>query len=308
VLARTDDAGATWTDISPPLQLVTAIRFVDARVGWVAGLQTDGESAVLRTVEGGATWQRVLVAPTAPGDYPPLQLQAIDSLVAWVLIPTCHSCVAQIQRTVDGGRTWVAAGKTNVEAMRIVSATEAWIAIASSGTRRDIYVTVDGGAEWTPSAHTDTGEVVGLEAIGSTAWVLTRDGGYCTATTCERYDLTRTTDMGASWQDLGNPKPTNTPCGGGHLLGPAFVSGSRGWLAENTGAGGVRASTGWLQSTDGGATWKCSATPSQVDFLSVADSQHLWATSRNPDDPTHSGLLASDDGAATWYGIDLTRL
>jgi photosystem II stability/assembly factor-like uncharacterized protein len=305
-LARTVDAGATWSPITTPLEVVTSIRFFDADAGWVAGLADDTHSAVLRTVDGGASWQRVLLAPAAPGAYPPIQLQAIDRLTAWVLLPTCVGCRAELRRTVDGGSSWTTVVTAPIVAMRFVSATRGWIAVQPS-SRADVELTTDGGATWTTRAHTESGSVISVEAAGTSAWVLTREGGYCSASTCTRYALTRTTDMGVTWADLGNPKPDNTPCSGGHLVGPLFVSGSLGWFAENTGAGGARASTGWLQSGDGGRTWKCSAAPSQVESVSAADSRHLWATMRRPGESTSSVLLASDDGGATWRSVGLPR-
>lgn len=305
VLARTDDAGATWRDIATPLELVTTIRFIDTRVGWVTGLVTGTESAVLRTVDGGSTWQQTLRVPAAPGNFPPLGLQAIDGQVAWALIPTCDGCTAELRGTVDGGRTWTALANGHIAAMRFATATRGWIAVSDSYPNFYLEVTNDGGRSWSVGAHLTSGTVVGLDAATSlTAWALVRDGAYCTATTCTRYELVRTIDGGVTWQSMGNPKPASGTCTGGQLDGPLFASPARGWLVENTGAGGAMASTGLLQSDDGGATWRCHSVPSQTDAVSAADPAHLWVTSGHAGSEAVS-VYSSDDAGLTWRQLSL---
>jgi len=305
LLARTNDAGAHWQDIAPPVELVTTIRFIDTRVGWVAGLVTDKDSAVFRTIDGGATWQQTLRVPAAQGNFPPLGLQAIDSQVAWALIPTCDGCTAELRRTVDGGRTWTSLTAGNIAAMRFATTTRGWIAVTDSYRNSYLKVTSDGGRTWSIGTHVTSGSVVGLDTASSlTAWALVRDGGYCSASTCTRYELLRTTDGGVSWNSLGNPKPTSGTCAGGHLYGPLFASPVRGWLAENTGAGGAMTSTGFLQSDDGGLTWRCHSDPTQTDVLSAADPTHVWVTSGHAGGEVMS-LHSSDDGGLTWRALSL---
>lgn len=305
VLARTDDAGATWQEITTPLELVTTIRFIDARVGWVAGLKSDKESAVLRTVDGGATWQVALRVPAAPGGYPPLGLQAIDGKIAFALIPNCDGCTAELRRTVDGGSTWATLADGNISAMRFATPTRGWIAVSSSYPDVLLEVTSDGGRTWSIGTQLTSGSVVGLDAASSLiAWALVRDGGYCSASTCTKYELMHTIDGGVTWKSFGNLKPASGSCAGGHLYGPLFVSPGRGWLVENTGAGGAMASTGFLRSDDGGITWRCNSAPTQTDVVSAYDPAHLWVTSGHAGGEVMS-LYASDDGGSTWRAVSL---
>ena len=305
-LAATTDAGRTWTEIATPLRYVTAIHFGDAHKGWVTGVLDDHRWSVLHTSSGGKTWDTSTAFPAAPGAYPPVQIDAVDGDVAWVVIPTCNGCAAQLRRTLDGGRSWTTVRTAPIVLIRFLSATRGWIATTTQTGRTDVYVTLDGGDSWAASAHTSFGGVSGLEAIGSTAWLITAAGGYCTGSTCERYQLLRTTDMGASWSDLGNPKRANTPCAGGHLVGPLFVTATRGWFAENIGAGGAMASTGWMRTDDGGAKWSCSSTPSEVSLVSIADPMRLWIAVRNPAGSYSDKLMESDDGGDTWQAVNLT--
>lgn len=305
-LARTSDGGATWHSIGVPLATVTTIRFIDARTGWVAGVAGNATSAVLlHTADGGQTWEQALNVVAGQGGYPPLAIEAIDGLVAWALVRTCDGCVADLGRTIDGGRDWTWLTSGPITAIRFVTATSGWIAVDDGYPNSDIRVTGDGGRTWTTRARFGSGAVVGLDAAGaSTAWALIRDGAYCTASSCMKYDLQRTTDGGSTWRGLGNPKVRDDGCAGGHIYGPLFASASRGWLVENSGAGGVKTSTGLLQSEDGGRTWRCHDAPVQTGAVSVADPLHVWVATGFGGGAA-AGLYASDDGGATWRPIAL---
>lgn len=335
VLARTTDGGATWHAIRVPATRLTSLRFIDVNVGWAGGFiprdvpqvacQQAPPSAsspcygvVLRTADGGATWQKSLLIPYY-GTYsePVQQIQAIDGQIAWALILVCgpttpilgpFGCPAEVRRTIDGGRTWTTMTSGYIVAIRFATQSRGWIAAANPDGTYDVKVTSDGGVTWATRLHTDSGEVVGLDAADSSnAWVMTQDGGYCSATTCTTYELFRTIDGGQSWSSVGNPKPTDTNCVGGHLVGPVFASRTDGWLAENTGAGGAKATTGLLATHDRGVTWRCLAQPSNTYLVSAADAMHLWVTSnRLGDDATT--LLASDDGGTSWRPLSLAGL
>src|SRR6267143_3690030 len=97
-LAKTSDGGATWQRLRIPADHLTALRFIDEHIGWAAGFlsrdvaqmacqQAEPAGAqpckgvVLRTLDGGHTWQTVLAIPTN-GVYgePIRQIQAVDGL------------------------------------------------------------------------------------------------------------------------------------------------------------------------------------------------------------------------------------
>lgn len=336
VLARTKDGGSTWQTINVPAARLTSLRFVDSNVGWAGGFiprdvpqvacQQAPPSAsspcygvVLRTVDGGATWQRSLLIPYY-GTYgePVQQIQAIDGQTAWALILVCTppaqplgplGCPAEVRKTIDGGQTWATMTSGYIVAIRFATPSRGWLAVVNLDGTYDVKVTSDGGATWTTHLHTNSGEVVGLEAADSSrAWVMTQAGGYCSATTCTEYELLRTIDGGNSWSSLGNSKTlAGGNCWGGHLVGPLFASSTRGWLAENTGAGGVKATTGLLTTDDGGVTWRCLAQPTNTYLVSAADPMHLWTTSNRPDDNA-TALFASDDGGTSWKPLNLASL
>jgi hypothetical protein len=133
-LARTMDGGLTWQKITVPTARITSLRFIDANVGWAGGFIPRGipggvacqqapptasspcYGVVLRTQDGGATWQKALLVPDY-GTYGDrvLQIQAIDSERAWVLVLSCDpssapkaglSCPTELRRAPDAGHRY----------------------------------------------------------------------------------------------------------------------------------------------------------------------------------------------------------
>lgn len=335
-LARTSDGGATWQTVSVPAAYLTALRFIDAYVGWAAGMidrpmagvacQQAAPTAmdpcygvVLRTQDGGKTWRKSLLLPYyGTYSYPVQQIQAIDGQIAWALILDCdpassargpYGCASDVRKTTDGGATWAIQATGYIVGIRFATSSRGWMTVSDADGSYEVRVTSDGGSTWTTRLRTTSGSVVGLDAANAdTAWVMTQDGGYCTSTTCTNYELFRSTDGGITWSSLGNPKHTpGTNCIGGHLVGPLFASPVSGWLAENTGAGGARATTGLLQTDDGGRTWRCLAAPTQSSAVSAADQQHVWVTTTQPADGT-SAMFSTDDGGVSWRELNLSGL
>jgi photosystem II stability/assembly factor-like uncharacterized protein len=331
-LARTLDAGVTWQRIAVPTARITALRFIDANVGWAGGFiprdvpqvacaqapptqSSPCYGVVLRTVDGGRTWQTTLaiVDGGVYGD-PVQQIQAVDGQVAWALTLACGStpaanlnCPTDLRRTTDGGHTWKTLVTDQIVSMRFATATRGWLALVNQNGS-EVRFTNDGGSTWTRGMQTSSGAIIGLDAASSqVAWAMTRDGGYCSASTCGKYELFRTLDGGSSWTSLGNPKPDTGNCVYGAIYGPLFASPTRGWLALNLGAGGVAAPGGLLQTEDGGKTWRCTNSPPNTYFVSAADPAHIWVSSnRRGDDATT--LYSSDDGGTTWHALDLSSL
>jgi len=273
---------------------------------------------VLRTVDGGRTWQQTLAVPDDGVNGPAVvQIQAIDGKVAWALTLACNStppanpilnCPTDLRRTVDGGHTWKTLVTDPVVSMRFATASRGWLAIAGSSGSFEVRFTNDGGSTWTRGMQTSSGGIVGLDAATSqVAWAMTRDGGYCSASTCDKYELFRTLNGGVTWTSLGNPKPSTGNCALGAIYGPLFASPTRGWLALNLGAGGAAGIGGLLQTEDGGKTWRCTNTPPNTNLVSAGDPNHIWVTGTDRSTDV-STLYSSEDGGATWQALDISSL
>ena len=326
-LAKTADGGVSWKPIALPALAVQApsLRFVDEAVGWVTGFtprdvpQVACQQApprpskpcygvVLKTSDGGRTWNQVFsIETTLVTGEPVRSLQAIDGTRAWIVTEaSCDStgCTSDLQRTTDGGATWLKLYRGKIDAVRFATPTRGWMVSTPGAHRVEVRATSDGGATWSPP-FTVSGDFVTVDAASrDVAWFLAGDGAYCTSSTCSRYELFRTRDGGSTWMSLGNP-PRPAACASGHLAGPLFASGTRGWLGANLGAGGAEGSTGTLGTNDGGSTWTCSPAPMNVALMSAADPDHLWAVSIRT---TPETLWSSDDGGTTWRAIDLSSL
>ena len=319
-LLKTTDGGGTWRRLGTPASHIESIRFIDEDIGWLVGsIVREGTSlscqqaapvsvpacrgVVLRTQDGGRTWETLL---SVPSDFvagnPVRQLQAVDGQRAWVLVKVASGCdgygCGELRGTIDGGRTWTKLGGANIIAIRFASAAQGWMASQEAGGPVAISSTSDGGRTWTNRFVTGARRLVDLDAAStSTAWVLTVDPLSCTGSSCLNYELLRTTDSGQSWHHLGNPKSGTGACTIGQLDGPFFASPQRGWLPINRGAGGAVVEAGHLATEDGGLTWSCAATPANTVLASPADPQHWWITAWGAHGTVASIYSTSDGGA-----------
>lgn len=333
-LAKTSDAGATWQRITVPASRLTALRFIDVRVGWAGGFvlrdvpqigcaqaapagASPCRGVVLRTEDGGRTWQVALSIPTDGVTGEPIrQLQAVDGQRAWVLTlaPPCSpgGCPSEVRRTTDGGRTWTTILRGGIVAIRFASAYRGWAALEDSQGDVEVRSTSDGGTTWA------NGPRYGARSFGfamldaattQRAWLMTRDGSRCTSSNCLAYELFRTDDGGATWSSLGNPKDSaGAGCGGGFLTGPYFASPVLGWLTLSLGAGGVDVGPGGLLRTeDGGRTWTCSSVPPNTRLMTAADPLHVWVITDNRGTRATT-LHGSEDGGRTWHALDLSTI
>jgi photosystem II stability/assembly factor-like uncharacterized protein len=303
------------------------LRFVDAAHGWaIAERWAPGTIclspttappcwSVMTTSDGGRSWQdKLSITGNQLGTAPVMSLQAIDDRLAWVVVQTAacliQGCIGELRVTRDGGRTWSIqlSREGGLGPLRFASVARGWIAAtrpsdANGGT--DVLATSDGGISWTTVYRAAT-PVIAIDAASEReAWILTRDGGYCTSSDCSRYELLHSTDGGVAWSSLGNPKAL--ACSAGHLRGPLFASPSLGWMAISIGPGGAGTPTGGLMRTrDGGRSWDCRTTPQNVAHVSAADPRSVWVRS-DPGGASLKGatpaLFATDDGGDTWRPV-----
>lgn len=329
-LIATEDGGTTWTARGRmDGAFFSEIRFVDAQHGWaIAERWAPGTIclspttpspcwSVLATADGGRSWRDALSVPANQlGTAPVMSLQAIDDQVAWVVVQTTacaiQGCIGELRITRDGGHAWSIqlSRERGLGPLRFASAARGWIAATRPGDANggaDVLATSDGGTTWTTQYRAST-PVIAIDAASEReAWVLTRDGGYCTSSDCSRYDLLHTTDGGIGWASLGNPR--SQACSAGHLNGPLFASHSLGWMAISIGPGGAGTPTGGLmRSSDGGQTWDCRTTPQNVSYVSAADPRALWVRS-DPGGSSLKGstpvLMATEDGGDTWHAVTI---
>ena len=128
------------------------VSAVSDRVAWASG----AGSTVLRTVDGGATWQRISVTIEVL-DF--RDIDAIDAQTAYVL-SIGNGPASRIYKTTDAGKTWTLQFK-NEDPKAFLDAMSFWDAnngiVFGDSVDGQLYImtTADGGRVWSrvPSAN-----------------------------------------------------------------------------------------------------------------------------------------------------------
>lgn len=307
---ETTDRGATWSVLSCKTQ-INCLNFINSKTGFAGG----PGSLILKTVDGGLTWQ------------PKEQTNASTGILAIQFLNTDTGYAFRefqdLQVTVDGGNTWATYdGKYQMTTIDMVNSSVGYI----GGEDGAICRTNDGGKTWNPVIPAngfkdgyqiyslyflaaDTGFAVGLEG----RILKTTDGGvtwnsysptylpitavsFPTPATGYASDWNytyKTTDSGRSWIPLSL------------TTGTAFGSSSRfeqaHFINPDT---GFFVSSNYVQlhtTRDGGQTWTTSNPAiyswSDVPSLPFVDPRNgfLPATNYNT-----SLILKTSDGGLSW--------
>jgi photosystem II stability/assembly factor-like uncharacterized protein len=328
MLYRTVDGGQTWSKRTVEQAVsIASVDMVDELVGWAVGTNvTAGGPAVLRTTDGGQSWQGKNPGFLGYGGYTTVQgLDAQTVLVGGWTGQTGVE-VATLRRTDDGGQSWGdASGWTSV----FSGARRSWVIAASfsdsntgwaiiageenspgpmdttkSSCRGVVLATADSGDTWTNQTPPQGLVLVNGGAVDSDSssrcWFTGSDA------TAIHPSITRTGDGGQSWVTAGlgwgvaNFAYGWSPTGLSRL---AVVGGNDiwavGWLPE--GLGGI-CTNDVVHSDDGGLTWKRQeAIPSSLNWpptdVAFVDSLHGWAVG---DANGHPAISATTNGGDTW--------
>ncbi len=216
-LFDTVDGGTTWTGVAdlPPLapSAVCGLSVVSESVVYASGTNFPNRPArMMRTVDGGATWQAWEMSAHATLLVDTYFTDADHGWVvggkATVANPTRNDVRAVVLRTEDGGATWVdkVAGLSAQLPLgewgwkiQFLDDQVGYVALESF-VRGAILKTTDGGESWTRIDINDPQGNVNLEGVGfideHTGWV----GGWGSATFEEGFSSS-TTDGGKTWQD-----------------------------------------------------------------------------------------------------------
>jgi len=233
------------------------------------------------------------------------RLQAISPVNQWVV--WASGVNGTYARTLDGGRTWTTGVVPGAEALQFrdvegISAREAYLMAAGSGTDSRIYKTRDGGRTWTQQfENQDPNAFYDCFAF----WTPNRGITFSDAVD-GRFPVIRTTN-GRTWEDIGDRLPAAQPGEAGFAASGTCVAvqgGMRAWIATG-GAEKARI----LATTNGGRSWNAYETPiiqgtPSSGGLSVAfrDPFHgiLGGGELAAPDVTSDNIARSRDGGRTW--------
>jgi photosystem II stability/assembly factor-like uncharacterized protein len=158
-LLWTSDGGQSWQEITPSLGAaaeILGVKFLDARSGWLVQrtIESDqtGELGLLRTQDGGATWEALPSPVSTSGEALTIgaaQLDFLDADTGWlaVKLQTGSSfSLGRLWATQDGGRTWQERSLPLGEQVKFLDAQRGWVAGGPAGD--ELYRTVDGSRTW----------------------------------------------------------------------------------------------------------------------------------------------------------------
>jgi photosystem II stability/assembly factor-like uncharacterized protein len=286
-----------WT--SQPSGVNSRLRGISAvndRVVWASG----SASTVLRTTDGGTTWQKFSVT-SEQLDF--RDIDAMDAKVAYVL-SIGNGAASRIYKTVDGGSSWSLQFK-NDDAKAFYDAMTFWdanhglvIGDAIEG-QFCILITTNGGRDWVrvpatslPAALPNEGA---FAASGSNIAMFGKTHAWIGTGAAAKSRVLRTADGGRSWNVSETPLKANQSTG---MFSIAFRDKKHGVVVGGDYTKESEAVDNAAISTDGGATWTLtkglSGYRSSVAYIPGTH----WLVAVGP-----SGADYSSDDGRTWVPI-----
>jgi photosystem II stability/assembly factor-like uncharacterized protein len=273
------------------------ISAVSLQVAWASG----AGNIVLRTTNGGASWER-LGSPSADAlDF--RDVDAIDARTAFVL-SVGPGAASRIYRTNDAGARWDLQF-TNVDPDAFFDGMAFWDAdhgVAVSDAVQGAFIVIrtgDGGRTWVrvqadalPPALPNEGA---FAASGTSVAVFAQRLAWIATGAASRARVLRTTDAGRSWQAVETPVRAGPSAG---IFSIAFRDSQHGVVVGGDHAKEDQAIDNVAVTADGGVTWARPSGRGLSGFRSVV--AHVPAT-----DGTFIALgpcggdVSTDDGQ-TW--------
>jgi photosystem II stability/assembly factor-like uncharacterized protein len=283
--------------------LLQAVSAPSAGVVWVSG----HAAAVLRSTDGGATWERLTV-PGAAGDSLQFRdVQAVDARTAFVLAagPGARS---RIYRTGDGGHIWELQF-TNGDSSAFYDCFAFWDARRGLGFsdavagKFVVRLTEDGGASWPlvpaaalPPAQRGEGA---FAASGTCVVALASRYAWIGTGAADSARVLRTADGGHTWNTSLTPIAGGTTAG---LAALAFRDTLHGVALGGNVADPNARTANVAVTEDGGRTWRLATSPTfagAVYGVAVVPGRAGWLMAVGP-----RGLDYSTDDGANWISLD----
>ncbi|HEX7745408.1 MAG TPA: oxidoreductase [Micromonosporaceae bacterium] len=299
----TSQSDLGW-DLSPTgvTARLRGLSVVDESVVWASG----SGSTVLRTVDGGRTWQQV-----GPKVEPTLQFRDIEAFDAdhAVILSIGPGAESRVYRTDDGGQTWVETFRNDddrafYDCMAFFDRSRGLALSDPVDGRFRILSTTNGGRSWRvlPAAGMPPaldGEfafaasgtcLVTADSGPDIAWFATGGGSAAR--------VFRSDDRGYTWQVTDTPVPSGPTAG---IYSLAFRNSWHGVAVGGDFAVPDAAPDGAAVTGSGGATWRRAARPpGEYRSGSAWISPFLWVAIAVG--PTGSDI--SYDGGNTWGRFD----
>lgn len=229
------------------------VSAVSERVAWASG----AGSTVLRTVDGGQTWQKVTVTSDAL-DF--RDVDAIGAQTAYVLA-VGNGPASRIYKTTDAGKTWTLQFKNEdqeafLDAMSFWDANHGIVFGDSVDGQLYIMTTADGGRVWSrvpaanlPPALENEGA---FAASGTNIAVFGTSHAWIGTGASAKARVLRTVDRGRTWQVAETPLAAGPSAG---IFSIAFRDAKHGVIAGGDYRKEQEAVDNLAVTSDGGVTW-----------------------------------------------------
>jgi photosystem II stability/assembly factor-like uncharacterized protein len=291
-------AAPRWTmqtsGVSVRLRGVSA---VSESVAWASG----AGSTVLRTVDGGTTWQKLKVTDDTL-DF--RDIDAVDAQTAYAL-GTGNGPASRIYKTTDAGKSWQLQFKNEDEkaffdAMTFWDATHGIVFGDSVDLKLYVLMTADGGRTWSRVPNANLPPAQGNEgafaASGTNIAVNGKSHAWIGTGAAEKSRVLRTSDGGRTWQVADTPLASGPSAG---IFSIAFRDKQHGIVVGGDYRKEQEAVNNMAVTSDGGVTW--TLVKGLSGFRSVV--AYVPGTKTLVAIGPSGGDYSTDDGR-TWTAID----
>ena len=288
-----------WTPLFSGVNArLRGISAVNDRVVWASG----ANGTIVRTVDGGATWQRLTIPGAEKLDF--RDIDAVDADTAYALSIGTGD-LSRIYKTSDAGVTWTEQF-VNRDPKAFFDAMAFWdgdrgVAISDSVDNQFVMVmTRDGGKTWSRVPASELPPALENEgffaASGTNVATLGRDHVWLGTGAAAEARVLRSTDGGRTWRLSQTPVAAGPSAG---IFSIAFSDAQHGIIVGGDYKLEAQAVKNAAITSDGGATWTLvsglSGFRSVVSFLSP-DGRNVIAVGPSGSDISH-------DRGVTWTPI-----
>ena len=242
-----------WTmQTSGVTQRLRGVSAVSEKVAWASG----AGATVLRTGDGGVTWQKLSVTPEAL-DF--RDIDAVDAQTAYVM-SIGNGPASRIYKTTDAGKTWNLQFK-NADPKAFLDAMSFWdanhgIAFGDSVDKQFYILTTSDCVTWSrvPPANLPPaqGNEGAFAASGTNIAVFGKSHAWIGTGAAAKSRVLRTTDGGHSWQVADTPLASGPSAG---IFSIAFRDAKHGVIVGGDYRKEQEAVDNLAMTNDGGATW-----------------------------------------------------